>query len=249
MLLVICWPLACSMIHSLLSDFLLPLHSELYDLRQENEQLKEQLHCQQQLLGIWQRQPCTTCQTQKITAIGTSSSGANSNSSRLSRSNSRNCSSTTAADAAADTSNTIAVHDCLDKAFRQQQVLIAQLQRQVMVMEIELSSREQLVLEADAVLAECSRKLSALLVLQDALLAPDPGVSSTNRATARSTATARSVASISQRPASRPRLTPLAAAESGVSNNSAAPTAAKQVLDQAQVLFVWCKSSAARISR
>jgi hypothetical protein len=126
--------------------------SEVEQLRTENEQLRQQLQHQQQLLLIWQQQPCTLCQLHS-THASTNSSIASSSKSRstgtrgssstsLARLGSQDASAcrntiSSSEGSAADGAGCCRAVQCrLDRALRQQQVQLAQMQKQVLVLQV-----------------------------------------------------------------------------------------------------------------
>jgi primosomal replication protein N len=128
--------------------------SEAEQLRQENEQLRRQLQHQQELLLIWQQQPCTLCQLHSTHANPKSSTVSTSNkakTSRTSSSSSRTSQAQLAGQQQANTAcrNVVSNSSCteaagccravqcrLDRALRQQQVQVAQMQKQVLVLQV-----------------------------------------------------------------------------------------------------------------
>lgn len=255
-----------------------------------------------QLLAAWQPQPCTLCQ------LHSTSSGASSKGTR-----SRAVSSTSSKEAGN------AVHAAIDRVFRQQQVLIAQQQRQLLAlqvsstsgnggtagawpglscylrglfhslnhcalkrqardaqsmtdwllcdMQVELSSREQVLLEADAVLAEANRRIAALAAWASQSAQQQPALQTQQqRPTApgmnasAATSSRRLLSSSSQ--GSRPGTSlsgssgaaPSAAGGSaGSCRVDAAAGSVQQVygvvLEQCRSLLTWCRESQARIAR
>jgi hypothetical protein len=126
--------------------------SELGQLRQEIEQLRQQLQHQQELLLIWQQQPCTLCQLHSTHASTNSSSRQSRtipNRSTSSRSSAQLAQDSSACrnDSSSSSSETSgccqAVQCRLDRALRQQQVQLAQLQKQVLVLQVDKAAGQQ----------------------------------------------------------------------------------------------------------
>uniref|UniRef100_A0A383V972 Uncharacterized protein n=1 Tax=Tetradesmus obliquus TaxID=3088 RepID=A0A383V972_TETOB len=228
--------------------------SEVEQLKRENEQLRQQLQHQQELLSIWQQQPCTLCQLHSThTSTRSSSTGS---ASRGRAKPSRNLAQQDGTACRNDSSSSNAASCCqavqcrLDRALRQQQVQLAQMQKQVLVLQAELSSREQLVLEADAVLAEAARRLTGLAATA-AAAAPTlgSGSGSSVKTPQRQTSTAAGSSSSSRRLASGAGVRSGAAGAGHVAPAAGVVAVADQLVEQAQGVASWCNTAVSRISR
>lgn len=122
---------------------------------------------------------------------------------------------------------------------------------------MELSSREQLVLEADAVLAEAGRKLGSLAALTTAAQGSISSTSSSSFSSARhgirsAVRAVRTQSAVCG--AGGAAVTPSGSGGGGSAPAAQPPAAsvvavADQVLEQVQDVAAWCKAAAARIGR
>lgn len=116
------WPYSPLSVHHQPYQCMLCCCSDVQGLQDENTQLREEIDYLQQLLSVWQPPACT-CQ------LVSSSTNSSSKTGRVGGSK-----------AVQDASSTQAV---VDKIMRRQQVLIAQQQRQLQVLQVRLLSWQQ----------------------------------------------------------------------------------------------------------